>query len=66
MQKWKKPQQTKSFSDYKVIEMELRKVSRDLLILSFLTFSNMTTAPKREKPETVLSVWPQFFLFTAY
>lgn len=46
--------------------MELRKASRDLLILSFLTFSNMTTAPKREKPETVLSVWPQYFLFTAY
>lgn len=36
--------QTKSFSDYKVIEMELRKASRDLLILSFLTFGNMTTA----------------------
>lgn len=36
--------QTKSFSDYKVIEMELRKASRDLLILSFLTFGNMTAA----------------------
>lgn len=36
--------QTKSFSDYKVMEMELRKASRDLLILSFLTFGNMTAA----------------------
>lgn len=36
--------QTKSFSDYKVIKMELRKASRDLLILNFLIFGNMTNA----------------------
>lgn len=39
--------------------MKLRKASRDLLILGFLTFGNITTAPKREKPETILSVGPQ-------
>lgn len=64
--KSEKKKETKSFSDYKVIEMELRKASGDLLILGFLAFGNMTTAPKREKPETILSVWPQYFSFTAY
>lgn len=41
--------------------MALRKASGKLLILGFLTFGNMTIAPKREKPEIVLSVWPQHF-----
>lgn len=41
--------------------MALRKASGELLILSVLTFSNMTITPKREKPKVILSVWPQHF-----
>jgi len=64
--KSEKKKQTKSFSDYKVIEMELRKASGDLLSLGSSAFGNMTTAPEGEKPEIILSVWPQYFSFTAY
>lgn len=41
--------------------MELRKASGEMLVLGFLTFGNMTITPKSEKPEIILSVWPQYF-----
>lgn len=46
--------------------MVLRKAFGELLILGFLTFGNMTITLKREKPEIILSVWPQQFQFMDY